>query len=121
MRLKFLLQHQAGCEFHFVQYHAESVKIIREAVSIFPGFHLAIALDTKGPEVRTGFVEGGGEVQLKTGGKTVVTVNEEFKDKVTADLIYLDYANLPKVCQPGQNIFIDDGLIQLQVTSIGIY
>lgn len=45
------------------QYHAESIANIREAVESFANSPLsyrpvAIALDTKGPEIRTGILQG---------------------------------------------------------------
>lgn len=45
------------------QYHAETIKNIREAVETITSDPLcyrsvAIALDTKGPEIRTGLVKG---------------------------------------------------------------
>lgn len=45
------------------QYHGETIKNIREAVETVTPDHLyyrpiAIALDTKGPEIRTGLVKG---------------------------------------------------------------
>lgn len=45
------------------EYHAETIKNIRTAVAnyskkIGQDFPLAIALDTKGPEIRTGLLEG---------------------------------------------------------------
>jgi pyruvate kinase len=45
------------------EYHAETIKNIREAVAMYSkkigmSYPLAIALDTKGPEIRTGLLEG---------------------------------------------------------------
>lgn len=45
------------------QYHAESIANVREAVESFANSPLsyrpvAIALDTKGPEIRTGILQG---------------------------------------------------------------
>lgn len=47
-----------------LKYHAESIKNIREAVESLrhtPDYRVvAIALDTKGPEIRTGLIKGVG-------------------------------------------------------------
>lgn len=45
------------------EYHAETIKNIRTAVANYSkklglAYPLAIALDTKGPEIRTGLLEG---------------------------------------------------------------
>ncbi|XP_055351072.1 pyruvate kinase-like isoform X2 [Paramacrobiotus metropolitanus] len=94
--------------------------MIREVLTGFPGLHLPIALDTKGPEVRTGTVDGDEtkEIPLKTGAIITVTTNDEFRDKCSPEMIYLDYKNISKVAQPGQRIFVDDGLLNFVVKEI---
>lgn len=51
------------CVAYVLQYHAETIKFIREAAESFqPGTveyrPVAIAMDTKGPCIRTGLVKG---------------------------------------------------------------
>lgn len=79
------------------------------------GVPVAILLDTKGPEVRTGLVEGGGKVAIATGSEIVVTTEDV---PCTAERISLDYKNLPNEVEAGATILIDDGLIELAVTRI---
>lgn len=57
------------------QYHAESIANVREAVESFAASPLsyrpvAIALDTKGPEIRTGILQGvrGGSRRVQLAG-----------------------------------------------------
>ncbi|XP_061506262.1 pyruvate kinase isoform X3 [Anopheles gambiae] len=107
------------------EYHANTIKNIREAVDNYSKklgkpFPLAIALDTKGPEIRTGLIEGSGtgEVELKKGEKIQLTTDKEHLEKGTKDKIYVDYVNIVKVVKPGDHVFVDDGLISLVVESI---
>ncbi|XP_044304622.1 pyruvate kinase PKLR isoform X1 [Varanus komodoensis] len=107
------------------KYHAGSIVNIREATQSFasnPLFYrpVAIALDTKGPEIRTGLVKGGEdkEVELVKGAQLIVTTDPAFKESCDQHSIWVDYANLPKVVKVGGRIFIDDGLISLLVKEI---
>ncbi|XP_021569150.1 pyruvate kinase PKLR [Carlito syrichta] len=77
------------------EYHAESIANVREAVESFAASPLsyrpvAIALDTKGPEIRTGILQG----------------------------VWVDYPNIVRVVPVGGHIYIDDGLISLVVQKI---
>uniref|UniRef100_A0AAQ4P6H1 Pyruvate kinase n=1 Tax=Gasterosteus aculeatus aculeatus TaxID=481459 RepID=A0AAQ4P6H1_GASAC len=91
------------------EYHSETIKNIREAVETITPDPLcycpvAIALDTKGPEIRTGLVKG---------------VNLLDKDATDGKIIWVDYSSLPKVLKTGSMIYIDDGLIGLKVLETG--
>uniref|UniRef100_A0A915K0D3 Pyruvate kinase n=1 Tax=Romanomermis culicivorax TaxID=13658 RepID=A0A915K0D3_ROMCU len=103
------------------QYHKKSIEKVRESVNkMQPKAIIAIALDTKGPEIRTGMLEGGSnkDIPLKKGETIRVTTNDEFKDKCSDKVLYLDYKNLAKVLQPEKLIYIGDGLICLRVDKI---
>ena len=52
---------------------------------------------------------------LEAGAKIKLTTDEAFKEKCTAELLYLDYQNLTQVLQIGKRVFIDDGLISVSV------
>merc|ERR1711936_1151876 len=84
--------------------------------------NVAIALDTKGPEIRTGLLEGDDgrkEITLKAGATIKITTNDEYKEKCTEDVLWLDYKNITKVVTPGKRLFIDDGLISVVCKEIG--
>ena len=81
--------------------------------------NIAIALDTKGPEIRTGnFVEKRDYI-LEQGSKVRVTTNDSMKSKGTEKEFFVDYKNITKVCSEGDLVFIDDGLVSLRIESIG--
>ena len=77
-------------------------------------------MDTKGPEIRTGLLAGGGSaiVTLKKGNKITLSLDEKDFETGTEEQIYVDYKNLPKVIKKGDEIFIDDGLISIKAVEI---
>jgi pyruvate kinase len=84
------------------EYHANTIKNIREAVDIYSknlGFKyaLAIALDTKGPEIRTGLNADKGDISLNRGEKIKITTNKDWFTKGCKEQIYADYPNMVKV------------------------
>ncbi|XP_038223113.1 pyruvate kinase-like isoform X1 [Zerene cesonia] len=102
------------------EYHAETIRNCREAEKNYSKklgmpFSLAIALDTKGPEIRTGLLEGGGsaEVELKKGETLKLTTDPGYQERGNASTVFVDYKNITNVVKPGNRIFIDDGLISV--------
>ena len=73
---------------------------------------VAILLDTKGPEIRTGVLKNGKKVMLKE-GETITLTNEEIEGDETK--VSLTYKGLVDDVQIGNMILIDDGLIGLKV------
>ncbi|RZC41175.1 pyruvate kinase-like [Asbolus verrucosus] len=107
------------------EYHADLIKNLRTTVASYSKkvgrtHPLAIAIDTKGSEIRTGLLEGGmsAEVKLEKGDSIVVTTDKEYSKRGNRDIIYVDYKNITKVLTPGSHIFIDDGLITLVCNKI---
>lgn len=75
---------------------------------------LATLLDTKGPEIRLGLIEGGKAV-LEDGDTFVLTTEEIMGDKTRASISFKD---LPKDVKESDTILIDDGLIELRVEKV---
>ena len=75
---------------------------------------LATLLDTKGPEIRLGLIEGGKAV-LEDGDTFVLTTEDIVGDKTRASISFKD---LPKDVKEGDTILIDDGLIELRVEKV---
>ena len=96
--------------------HGKRIKTLRKLCEE-TGKFVAIMLDTKGPEIRTGeFREGDVKYDLVEGHKITLTTDYAFKgdDKK----ISVSYKDITKDLKPGDTVLIDDGLIALNVDSI---
>ncbi|KAH8409817.1 hypothetical protein KR222_008642, partial [Zaprionus bogoriensis] len=104
--------------------HCRSIQAARIATDMYAkqlGVYrpVAIALDTKGPEIRTGQLEDSASlVELKRGDRLTLTTNPKQERCGTKELIYVNYKKLAKTVKPCGLIYIDDGLIALQVKKI---
>eukprot|EP00931_Biecheleriopsis_adriatica_P064409 TRINITY_DN391_c0_g1_i2.p1 TRINITY_DN391_c0_g1~~TRINITY_DN391_c0_g1_i2.p1 ORF type:complete len:502 (-),score=165.15 TRINITY_DN391_c0_g1_i2:416-1702(-) len=97
--------------------HGETVERIREAQKLRPDNKPLILLDTKGPEIRTGFFKEGGSVQLTKGQELKLVVDYTFKGDETC--IAVSYPKLPTAVKPGNLILCADGSLVLEVLSCG--
>lgn len=93
--------------------HEEHAKRVQEFDALRKELNLPVArlLDTKGPEIRIGDFENG-SIMLKEGQKFTLTTEEMLgnEEKVT-----VSYKELPQDVKEGNNILIDDGLINMRV------
>lgn len=76
--------------------------------------NVAILLDTKGPEIRTGILKGGKKVTLNTGDDFILTTEQIEGDETK---VSISYDGLTEDVDKGKTILIDDGLIGLEVVS----
>merc|ERR1719410_2249264 len=96
--------------------HGEMVQRIREAAKQ-AGKSVAILLDTKGPEIRTGFFEAGGKINLVAGEELKLVTDYTFKGDKTC--FALSYDKLCQSVKPGNVILCADGSLSLKVKSVG--
>ena len=94
------------------KFRMDMLKKIREE----EGKPIAILLDTKGPEIRTGVLKDGKKVHLKEGETFTLTTTECVGDETKT---YITYEGLVNDVQIGSTILIDDGLIELKVKDKG--
>ena len=92
-------------------YHEESIAMVREA-SQQTGIPVALLLDTKGPEIRTGQTQGDQSIPLIS-GKEIILTSEDVEG--TAARLSISYKNLPREVSPGKHIYIADGVVDLEV------
>ncbi|MGN8689555.1 pyruvate kinase [Atopobiaceae bacterium HCP3S3_F7] len=95
-------------------YHRNNIDRVRR-ISKELGTYVAIMLDTKGPEIRTGLLKDHEKVTLATGQDVVITTDEV---EGTSERFSLDYANLPNEVTKGSIILIDDGLLGFEVDHV---
>eukprot|EP00011_Vannellida_sp_DIVA3-517-6-12_P002714 CAMPEP_0114621342 /NCGR_PEP_ID=MMETSP0168-20121206/9181_1 /TAXON_ID=95228 ORGANISM="Vannella sp., Strain DIVA3 517/6/12" /NCGR_SAMPLE_ID=MMETSP0168 /ASSEMBLY_ACC=CAM_ASM_000044 /LENGTH=501 /DNA_ID=CAMNT_0001832541 /DNA_START=35 /DNA_END=1540 /DNA_ORIENTATION=+ len=101
------------------KYHSTVIANARAAAAKIPGCVLGIALDTKGPEIRTGTLKDDADIKLEVGSELTLTSDPARKEDGDVDTVFVDYVNLPKVIKVGQHVYMDDGLISLEVTELG--
>ena len=75
----------------------------------------AIMLDTKGPEIRSGMLKDGQDINLEA-GQDFELVND-FEYVGDNKRIGHSYPNLSQFVEVGGTILIDDGLIELSIVS----
>lgn len=76
---------------------------------------VAILLDTKGPEIRTGVLEDGKKVTLTEGADFTLYMEETVGNEKGCSITY---PGLAREVKPGNKILIDDGLIELDVKTV---
>ena len=96
-----------------LQRHAETVRAIRTAAAQRPGAYIAIMLDTKGPEIRTGLLKGHKPVELKEGQD--LEISTDYAAEGDSSMITCSYKALPTSVKPGMQILAADGTLVMRV------
>jgi pyruvate kinase len=98
--------------------HGQTVLNIREAAKLRPDKYISILLDTKGPEIRTGFLKNKDGISLK-GGQELTLVTENYADFLGDEsTLACSYDKLAQSVKPGNIILCADGTLSLKVKEI---
>lgn len=95
------------------QRHAETVALVREVADERPGCNIAIMLDTKGPEIRTGMLKDHADVELVAGQDLFLSTDYSIEGDNTR--LGCSYGALSRTVEPGQSILVADGSLVLKV------
>ena len=90
----------------------QTIKNVREKL----GLPIALALDTKGPEIRTGKLESGDEKVVIHEGQEFTFVKDDIIGNETKTTI--SYKDLYKDVKPGTTILVDDGTLEFEVKEV---
>ena len=97
--------------------HGKCIENLNKALASRPGKNVAVMLDTKGPEIRTGLLEDGKAIELIKDSIIKVTTDYEFRGNANA--ISCSYKGLTTGVQVGSMMLVADGSLTLEVTEIG--
>lgn len=93
--------------------HAENIKRARAAAEKLKR-PLSILIDLSGPKIRTGLLQDASPVMLVNGASFVITSRQIEGNQME---VSTNYADLPRIVQPGATILLDDGALELRVES----
>jgi pyruvate kinase len=93
--------------------HGAVIARIRDAARI-TGRRVAIMADLPGPKMRVGTIDPE-PIQLRSGDRLTLTTEDIVG---TRERLSVSFARLPQVVKPRDRLFLNDGLVQLQVESI---
>lgn len=90
----------------------ETIKAVREKLNK----PVALLLDTKGPEIRTGVLETGNEKVTINEGQEFTFVNDDIIGN--NERTSISYKELYKDVKVGSTLLVDDGAIEFEITKI---
>ena len=104
------------------QSHKKTIENVRR-VSAAMDKQIAILLDTKGPEIRTGETENDCKVTIKKNDSVIVTVDNCMtvpagEDGKTPARISISWKEAPLKLKGGHHILVADGLLDLEVIDV---
>lgn len=90
--------------------HKKSIGYVRQVARKYK-YSIPILMDLQGPKIRVGQMKDGGQI-LKEGAIVKITTEELIGDSET---IPIDYPNLTEDATEGNQILVDDGLLELKI------
>ena len=96
------------------QEHSEIIALLR-SISAELNTPITILQDLQGPKIRVGELPEGG-IELKVGEKLTFVPHSEYKD--FPGTVSLDYPYLAEEAVTGDQILLDDGLLELEIVAI---
>ncbi|KAH3665824.1 hypothetical protein OGAPHI_004012 [Ogataea philodendri] len=100
------------------EYHQSVIDNARKSEELYPGRPLAIALDTKGPEIRTGSTVDDKDWPIGPNHEMIFTTDIKYKNACDDKLMFIDYKNITKVIEAGKIIYVDDGVLSFEVLEV---
>jgi pyruvate kinase len=96
--------------------HGETLSRLRGALASRPHKNIAVMLDTKGPEIRTGFLKDHANVTIHKGSLLELTTDYDFIGDETK--IAVSYAELPQSVVVGGAVLVADGSLVLKIVEV---
>ncbi|EMF16392.1 pyruvate kinase [Sphaerulina musiva SO2202] len=100
------------------EYHQSVIDNARKAEATQEGRPVAIALDTKGPEIRTGNTPNDEDIPISAGSEINITTDDKYATASDNKNMYVDYKNITKVIEKGRTIYVDDGVLAFEVLEV---
>lgn len=105
--------------------HSQSIELVQSGLQRLKNetgqtVSVAFAVDTRGPQIRTGLLEGGNDITLRNGETIRLSINKDLYDKGGREAVYVDYPNIINVAKPEDRIFVDDGKIFMTILEVGV-
>src|SRR6056297_782284 len=90
--------------------HKRTIGFVRKVAKKYQ-YSLPVLMDLQGPKIRVGQMKDGGQ-QLKEGQLVKITPDEV---EGTSEIIPIDYSGLVDDAREGNQILVDDGLLELRI------
>ncbi|XP_034098732.1 pyruvate kinase [Drosophila albomicans] len=105
--------------------HTETIELVNTALHRIKtetgqSISVAFGVDTRGPQIRTGLLEGGNEILLRNGESIRLSINRDLYDKGSREAVYVDYPNIINMAKPEDRVFVDDGKLYLTILEVGV-